>query len=102
MIGVGRIQIEFQGSVDICTFFDLTRPSTISLRIIRQPERYQIAHYNVNPAPVICIDTILTKNEPITAKMVESHSGVVIENGFKAGSKQGYLPGVRVRLMECL
>jgi len=68
------------------------RTDNITMQVQVQPAAYQIAHYNIFPAPVVLIrHDHLT--EPIRATLVDAATSTVIPSGFTTGDLQATLYG---------
>jgi len=64
---------------------------TPTFKIVVQPVGYQIANYNIFPAPVISIEGRVT--DPFRACLIDAATGTVIQGAFKAGDVQAILHG---------
>jgi hypothetical protein len=76
--------------------------SDIVASVTKQPEQWQIAHYNVFPPPELTIETKLSKNERIHASLVEAESGIVLPHAFTKGTQHAYLPGSKTYVFSGL
>jgi len=70
-----------------------TAYTEIVASVTKQPEQWQIAHYNVFPPPEITIETKLSNNERIHATLIEAETGFVLQHAFTKGTQHAYLPG---------
>jgi len=70
--------------------------SPVALTMYREPTAYQIAHYNIFPAPIVQFETsTLRPKEPIRASLVEVGRNITVDRGLAAGDVQAVLPGIR-------
>jgi hypothetical protein len=65
-------------------------PST--LRVVQEPDRYQISNYNSQP--MLCVEVLskIEANMVMRAELVEETTQRIIPMGFKAGDAQPVLP----------
>jgi len=59
------------------------------------PVQYQIANYNIFPAPILYFFEGVKNNFTINTLLIESSSGQSVSNGFRAGDTQSMLSGVK-------
>jgi len=75
--------------------------------LVSQPAKFQIANYNINPAPAMSLDGTIPANETIHAALIETTSGMIVCGGFQSGdirvyrggSKMVYFTGLKLNKM---
>jgi len=60
-------------------------PKDLTIMLTTQPAKFQIANYNIHPAPSMTIDTPLNGNHTVYAHLVEYVSKTIVNGGFQSG-----------------
>jgi len=85
----------------------LERIQEYSAIVLTQPAKYQIANYNINPAPAISLEMNFPSQETINAILIETTSKLPVISGFqtgeirvfRGGSKMVYFTGLKLNKM---
>jgi len=67
-----------------------------SASLVAQPAKFQIANYNINPAPAMSLDGSIPSNETIHAVLIETTSGMIVTGGFQSGDVRVYRGGSKM------
>lgn len=57
----------------------------VSISISCQPSNFQIANYNIHPAPILTFATPLPINQTVHAHLVDASTFTVVNGGFQTG-----------------
>jgi hypothetical protein len=79
------------------TFVREKNDSTLKLKVRLQPELYQIANYNVYPAPEIFFEEELPHDITIYANLVENETHSVVPQGFQTETIREMRTGAQMK-----
>jgi hypothetical protein len=71
-------------------------PKDIEITITTQPASFQIANYNVHPAPILALNVPLPSGQLINVTLIESVTNTEVSYGFQTGFSRTLYPGSKM------
>jgi len=75
---------------------------TVVAAVTKEPEHWQIAHYNIHPPPEVTIYAALANNERIYAVLVDSETSRPLPHALVKGNQHAYLSGTKTYIFSGL
>jgi hypothetical protein len=76
---------------------EVIRDPCYKLEIAVQPEKYQIANYNVYPAPSVAFSVPIPKAVRLIASLIENYTQTEVPNGFTSGNMHEICAGTQTK-----